>query len=242
MKKSILTASLVLAISFTTSCITDAEEEEDNLISKEGLSSSDNPSSSSEAVKTPSSGSSGGTDGKSGTYTDSRDGKSYKWVKIGDQIWLAENLHFAAPGSKCGDSDAGVLVEGNTSACNTYGRLYDWATAITVCPDGWHLSDEQEWLTLGDFVGLIGSTTRLKADSDLWTYGKGTDDYGFSALPGGFGSPTGDFKQKDLNVAQFWCSNDYDEKAGYLSISGINYIEWEVHEKTYYYSVRCVKN
>jgi uncharacterized protein (TIGR02145 family) len=116
---------------------------------------------------------------KKETFTDSRDGKSYKWVEIGTQKWMAENLNYAAEGSKC--------YEDNPSNCAIYGRLYNWDTALTACPSGWHLPTDAEWTTLENAVGSSAGK-KLKSTSG-WEYysdaTKGTDNYGFSALPGG---------------------------------------------------------
>ena len=84
------------------------------------------------------------------TFTDSRDGKTYKTVKIGNQTWMAENLNFTtAEGSWCYDDD--------TVNCNKYGRLYSWETARDVCPAGWHLPSKAEFETLLSNVGGSGS-------------------------------------------------------------------------------------
>jgi len=143
-------------------------------------------------------------------FTDTRDNQRYYYVAIGKQIWMAENLNYNAPGSKCGNGNS--LTDANTATCDTYGRLYDWETAIAlpgcntkncasqigakhqgVCPAGWHLPSVAEIDALIAAAG--GSSTagkNLKA-KDGWTncgpsgYYSCEDTHGFSALPGGFG-------------------------------------------------------
>jgi uncharacterized protein (TIGR02145 family) len=120
------------------------------------------------------------------TFTDKRDGKVYKIVKIGRQVWFAENLNYAAKWSRC--------YEDSPDSCAKYGRLYGWEAALKACPAGTHLPTNEEWATLVDYVG--GDSTagiKLKSSTGWHWYGdhniadNGTDDYGFSALPGGCG-------------------------------------------------------
>jgi len=114
------------------------------------------------------------------TFTDSRDSQVYGKVTIGGKAWMAENLNYAASsGSWCYGRD--------NSYCDKYGRLYDWNTAMTVCPSDWHLPSRVEWGDLAKAAGGTGDygtggTAGTKLKSTGWN---GTDDYGFSALPGG---------------------------------------------------------
>lgn len=109
---------------------------------------------------------------------DSRDGKKYKTLKIGEQVWMAENLNYDAEGGKCYDN--------NPENCEQYGRLYDWDVAKKACPSGWHLPSEKEWKTLVNFAGgEKRAGKKLKTKSGWNGNGNGTNNYGFSALPGG---------------------------------------------------------
>ena len=113
-----------------------------------------------------------------GVFTDSRDGKKYKTVKIGSQMWMAENLNYNASDSKCYDN--------NPDNCAKYGSLYNWNTAKTACPKGWHLPSKAE-------LEKLTSAVKLKAKSGWNSNGNGTDNFGFSALPGGYGLSGGLF-------------------------------------------------
>jgi uncharacterized protein (TIGR02145 family) len=137
-----------------------------------------------------------------GTFKDSRDGKTYKTVKVGGKTWMAENLNFAADGSKC--------YENNAGNCEKYGRLYTWEAAKKACPAGWHLPSDAEWTALTDAVGG-GSVagTKLKSNSGWANNGNGTDEYGFAALPGGDGNSDGNFNDAG-NIGYWWSSTEYD--------------------------------
>jgi len=106
------------------------------------------------------------------TFTDSRDGKTYKTVIIGTQTWMAENLNYSTGNSWCYDN--------SSSNCNTYGRLYDWNTARRACPSGWRLPSKSDFETLLSNVG--GNAYHKLKDGG---------SSGFSALFGGWRSNDG---------------------------------------------------
>jgi uncharacterized protein (TIGR02145 family) len=127
------------------------------------------------------------------TFIDERDDEVYKYVTIGEQTWMAENLRYATSNTKCyGD---------NPDNCEIFGILYDWNTAKTACPLGWHLPTDAEWYTL---INFAGAAKKLKANSNLWLYHKGTDDFGFTALPGGYYRYGGYSFMHIWEVAGFW--------------------------------------
>jgi len=169
-----------------------------------------------------------------GMFTDKRDGKKYKAVKIGAQTWMAENLNYAASSSKC--------YENNSGNCAKYGRLYDWATARNACPSGWHLPSDGEYETLDKAVGgekVAGK--KLKAKSGWNNNGNGTDEFGFSALPGGYG--LGGFYLVG-NYGHWWSATEYDASRAYTQdmFCLTDYLYRFSHDKSYLYSVRCLQD
>jgi uncharacterized protein (TIGR02145 family) len=147
---------------------------------------------------------------------------------------MAENLNYNASDSKCyGDNSGGD----SQNMCGTYGRLYNWATALTVCPAGWHLPTRAEWNVLGD------DTRKLKATSGWNNNGNGTDDYGFSALPGGLGTSVGSFDDVG-NYGLWWSASEYNSNGAYYR--GMNYYDvyayWDSYSKSILFSVRCVQD
>jgi uncharacterized protein (TIGR02145 family) len=173
----------------------------------------------------------------SGTFTDSRDGKTYKTVKIGTQTWMAENLAYKASSGCWAYNDSLVYV-------TKYGYLYDWDAAKGISPAGWHIPSDEEWNTLitylgGDSVagGKLKSTTGWKSPC-----AKATNSSGFSALPGGsFDSFYLDF----INIGTdgcWWSSSDggssYRIGNDQSRIIKLNYEDIDLDE----FSVRCIKD
>ena len=159
-----------------------------------------------------------------GTFKDTRDGKTYKTVKIGNQTWMAENLNLHMDDSWC--------YEKKIDNCKKYGRLYTWKKAEKACPEGWHLPSRSEWR---DLVSYVSENTKSKPGNALrtkddWKVKKkkkkvydqhtgeaiyldeyeiintGTNELGFSALPSGFVSKEGR-SEKNKERALFWSSS-----------------------------------
>jgi uncharacterized protein (TIGR02145 family) len=168
------------------------------------------------------------------SFTDPRDGNVYRTVKIGGQVWMAENLRYKIDGSWCYGNDE--------SNCQKYGRLYDWEAAKKACPPGWHLPTRGEWTTLIENSGgkavecVVGRARwrrggknfafrKLKAKSGWGLDGNGTDDYGFSALPGGIRCES--FGREFFGAGghgDWWTSEEYDAEAAYYQSIDCSYI------------------
>ena len=187
----------------------------------------------------------------SGSFTDTRDNEYYKWVEIGSQIWMTENLNYKiAYGSWCYDD--------KESNCNTYGRLYNWETAKKICPDGWHLPTDEEWKEMERYLGMSinesekklyrGTDEGGKLKETSLSYWKApnegsTNESGFSALPGGYRSVFGVFNYIG-NIAYFWSSSEYNStnvwsRTLYYNNSKVNRY---FNSKEYNFSVRCIKD
>jgi len=155
-------------------------------------------------------------------FTDSRDGKTYKSVVIGEQTWMAENLNYDESGSYC-------------VYCDIYGRLYGWEDATRVCPDGWHLPSIGEWYRLLSFADW--SWTDLKSEKG-WAAGlEGTDIYGFSALPGGGGEQY--YEDMTGDYGSWWSNTTADGGAYFANTGSYNGTFASIYD---FYSVRCVKD
>jgi len=187
-----------------------------------------------------------------GTFTDYRDNKIYKTVKIDTQIWFAENLAYNAGG--------GCIANNNATDPTNYGFLYNWGTSNNVCPSGWHLPSEKEWEVLIDFLGgkynapkKMRATTGWQDENDA-----ATNASGFTGLPGGFGGfDQRGFNKKDLGKVGYFASSkgtgtnfyfwafklengDHALDASSVSLGG--FIGAVLLQNTFFVSVRCIKN
>jgi uncharacterized protein (TIGR02145 family) len=179
----------------------------------------------------------------SGTLlVDPRDGRQYKTVQIGDQIWMAENLDWGEGEKVCYDHDPGN--------CSMYGGLYRWEEAVAVCPDGWHLPSREEWTELSEYLGVKDAGQKMKAGSADPLAWDGTNESGFCAIPAGAGNGEGFQRMGDW--ALFWSSSAFnDQRAWFAQLDGYwypappkyrnLYVGW-YYLKSNQFSVRCIKS
>jgi uncharacterized protein (TIGR02145 family) len=180
-----------------------------------------------------------------GSVTDARDKITYKTVKIGTQTWMAENLNYNVKGSLC--------YENSSANCAIYGRLYDWNTAVKSCPAGWHLPSADEWDKLYRFAGGTSDTKSpypspttgklLKAKSGWVRAGNGTDEYGFSALPGGYGSSDGGFDNAGY-CGLWWSASEDATSFAYNQYIYYNNEDADMYDysRSFLISVRCLQD
>lgn len=169
--------------------------------------------------------------GTSSSFTDSRDGQTYRAVKMGKQTWMAQNLNYKTNDSYCYNDKEGM--------CKKFGRLYKWNAAKNACPSGWHLPSDKEWDTLWNTVGGINfAGTKLKSKSM-----KGSDSFDFAVLPSGYRMYGGSFTNKG-EEARFWNSSVFSRDQahywGFFNNSSNVYRSYG--DKDIGLSVRCLKN
>jgi uncharacterized protein (TIGR02145 family) len=203
-----------------------------------------------------------------GTFTDARDGHTYKCIQIGDQTWMAENMAYlpaVSPAHQGSPSNPFYYVYGfngtdiqdakATSNYMTYGVLYNWAAAKVACPAGWHLPSEAEWkqleIALGmssaqaNSKGMRGGTTgsELKAAEGWDKSGNGTNESQFTALPGGGRYGDGSFGNLGGN-GYWWSASEFEGNFSWGR--GLSFDSSQIYNGVNYkeggFSVRCVKN
>lgn len=209
----------------------------------------------------------------SNTFIDERDSNIYKIVSIGNQVWMAENLKYLPSVADStsnsytmpfyyvyGYYGTNVADAKATSNYATYGVLYNWPAAMNgdssnlsnpsevqgVCPLGWHLPSDAEWLELANYLGgpnvaggklkEIGNTHWINPNTGA------ANEYDFTALPGG-STYLGIF-DKIGYYGWWWSSSNYSDTDSYGRLLGYYF---ESFDKLHYskdlgFSVRCIKN
>jgi uncharacterized protein (TIGR02145 family) len=177
------------------------------------------------------------------SMTDSRDGETYATVTIGSQTWMGENLRYNAAGSWVNPANPST----------TYGRLYDWTTAQTACPSGWHLPSDAEWSTLEVALGMNSSDatttvwrgthgTGMKSTTGWSNSGNGTNASGFNAFPAGSYDSGSFYFLGDYTYV--WSSTEYSSTYVWYRYLGSGYMGVSRYStnKTSGLSCRCAKD
>ena len=204
-----------------------------------------------------------------GTVKD-QDGNEYKTVKIGQQVWMAENMratHDRDGNAIVMDSDLGsqktyhtpyrYCPGGSSDNVKKFGYLYNWAAAMKVCPEGWHLPTDTEWTQLTNYVGTqsqyrcgdnkdyiakaLASKTEWDSSSEQCAVGNNpslNNATGFSALPAG--GRSGGF----CGDACFWSATEQTDNIAYSRSLSLIYASVSCQEvgKQEGMSVRCVRD
>ena len=184
-----------------------------------------------------------------GIMTDSRDNRTYKWVKIGKQTWFGENLQFNTGERK-------TNLEGELPYSNYNGRYYNFSQATSACPKGWHLPSDGEWkeleLDIGlnpEFIDTSGVSlsrggidnktpgTDLKTSEELMFFARyagtmGKEKYGFKLYQKG-------------KLGYYWTSSKADESKAMNRIIGSGFdgiVRDKSHTQINYFSCRCVED
>ncbi len=174
-----------------------------------------------------------------GTFKDTRDGHEYKWVKIGDQIWMADNLNAKTfingdlipeikdikDWRKSGFAGEPALCDFANDPTNgdKFGKLYNWHTVNDsrgLAPTGWHIPSEAEWSELITFLGgekFAGG--KLKSKEGWYENGNGDNESGFSGVAGGYRTAMGKFSyMSDLGIPGIHYDSALTSTLGYIGI------------------------
>lgn len=177
--------------------------------------------------------------GKYGEVLDERDGHVYKTIRIGDQVWMAQNLNYESvqvwmnpdPNHISFESDSGYCYNDVQDSCDAMGRLYSWAHGRHLCPVRWRVASGADWEKLLDFVGDEKSLFSQSVEN-------GTDPYGFSARISAEGNGDG-YSMRSGSTA-FWTStNDNGRYAYRMDLNGVGLHTGVAGFK---YPVRCIEN
>jgi uncharacterized protein (TIGR02145 family) len=202
-----------------------------------------------------------------GTMTD-QEGNVYKTIVIGTQEWMAENLNTSI--YRNGDaiptnlnsiewanttSGAWAYYNNDASYACPYGKMYNWYACFDqrgLCPVGWHVPNNLEWLELTNYLGgdvyagiFMKSIGHLFSATGLWEgASEATNSSGYSAVPSGRIDPNSG-ESFDLGFFGYWWSNEPDSpfNAWYLVLNSSNGTSFRTpNDKGFGLSVRCLRD
>ena len=168
-------------------------------------------------------------------FTDNRDGNVYRTISIEGVTWMAENLKFKA-------KEGAYYFDNDPNNIPAYGVLYEWKTALSVCPAGWYLPSGAEFQTLANHFEYKETWRKITSEPSS-----------FGIQLGGMQDYEGTYSEMDES-GYYWTSTEYDmDSAEYFSYLLINEIavidisrkedvaDISGTEKSNKYSVRCVR-
>jgi len=191
------------------------------------------------------------------------EGNTYKTVKIGTQVWMAENLKT----TRFNDETDIPLISENTawgklttpgycwynndasSFKNTYGALYNGYAVSTgkLCPAGWHVPEKEEWQALRDFLGdslTAGGKLKETATAHWLSPNKGADNStGFTAVGGGIRYFEGTFASF-LSYASLWSATEVTNDDYWYTGLYFDDAAFTINHRNrkHGFSVRCIKD
>jgi uncharacterized protein (TIGR02145 family) len=191
------------------------------------------------------------------------DGNIYNSIRIGSQVWMAENLkttryNDGGPiplvtdnATWMGLNTPGRCYYNNDSATykNTYGALYNWFTVNTgkLCPAGWRVPGADDFTTLSGFLGgdSVAGGKLKEAGTIHWLLYPNfaaTNESGFTALPAGYRHWDGGLFYNINYSGQWWTSTEHQANAISRGIAHeYESFGWNYYEKQIGFSVRCLK-
>jgi uncharacterized protein (TIGR02145 family) len=194
------------------------------------------------------------------------DSNVYNTVKIGTQIWMAENLKVTKyrngdsipniiDNAEWGKLQIGAYCDHNNKEkyAAAFGRLYNWYAVNdqrNIAPIGWHVPTDVEWETLINFHDDDNDEAGIKlmeTGEDHWRNSSvyGTNKYGFTAIPSGFRNEIGKFDGWK-EYAYWWSSvESSNTKSIYFSIFSVSIyciVGGGPEEKNKGMSIRCIKD
>jgi len=208
-------------------------------------------------------------------FEDSRDHQLYPYVTIGSQVWMKRNLAYLPEvylSDSGSDTDPRYYVYGFertnvaeakiTANYYTYGVLYNRPAAMNgaassnsnpsgvqgICPDGWHLPSNAEWVDLRTHLGIESSHKMRETGTTHWTAPNtgATNESGFTALPGGR-RETGTGPFSGIGNSTYWWTST--EESSTFAVFYIHYdsadlkcLYVDANFRDYGFSVRCIKD
>lgn len=183
-------------------------------------------------------------------------GRTYETVKIGDQVWLAENLDFVFDGLVVGQGASSSEPRANYYANDEgtygwsglkYGLLYNWI-AVKYLEDhkselmpGWHVPTDADFNALFNAVGGTAVAGKKLKSTTGWSSGNGDGSYGFEAFPAG-SQDSGSFGYKGRYTG-FWTSTEHSAStAANYNFNTTSTTYMYNNDKSYCCSLRLVKD